>query len=47
MTRLQTDADGFVSDFSSCLPFDMQTDADNAAPFVIEVSDVTQNRALE
>ena len=35
-TQLQTDADGMVSDFRSCLPFDMETGRDNAAPLLVE-----------
>ena len=34
-TKVKTDASGFVSDWRSCLPWDMETGADNAAPFTV------------
>jgi hypothetical protein len=30
-----TDADGFVTDWASCLPFDLASGADNHAPTLV------------
>ena len=34
--RLRTDVDGYVSDFRSCLPFNLSSGADLAAPTIVE-----------